>query len=86
MQLILDGGILRFDGEVLELFDERGASDRYHIRYLTKLEFVNGAKGITLLNLKHGKGGGFSGWIIPSENMDQAQEFMAAVEAAQAKL
>jgi hypothetical protein len=86
VELILDGGLLRFDGEVFELFDERGSSDRYHIRFLNKLEFTEGAKGITLISLDHGKGGGFSSWIIPSENMDQAQKFMEAVQAAKAKL
>ncbi|HAV78144.1 MAG TPA: hypothetical protein DCX53_12420 [Anaerolineae bacterium] len=86
MELILDGGLLRFDGEVIELFSERGNSDRYHIRYLNKLEFAEGRKGITLLNLRYGGGGGFSGWIIPEENMGQAQQFMNAVQNAQAAL
>jgi len=85
IELNLEGGLLRFDGEVIELFDERGSSDRYHIRYLKKLEFAEGRKGITLLNLSYG-GGGFSGWIIPAGNMDQAQQFMRAVLAAQARL
>ena len=86
IELILDGGLLRFDGEVIELFDERGSSDRYHIRFLNKLEFTEGRKGITLLSLDHGKGGGFSSWIIPAEHMDQAQKFMEAVQAAKANL
>lgn len=85
VELILDGGLLRFDGEVIELFDERGSSERYHIRYLNKLEFTEGRKGITLINLNHGKGGGFSGWIIPAENMDRAQDFMEAVQTAKVK-
>ena len=85
IELTLDRGILRFDGEVIELFDERGSSDRYHIRYVNKLEFSEGRKGITLISLDHGKGGGFSSWIIPAENMDQAQKFMAAVQAEKAK-
>ena len=84
MELILDGGLLRFDGEVIELFDERGSSDRYHIRFLNKLEFTEGRKGITLISLDHGKGGGFSSWIIPAEHMDQAHKFMEAVQSAKA--
>ena len=86
IELNLQEGLLRFDGEVIELFDERGNSDRYHIRYLNKLEFAEGRKGITLLNLRYGKGGGFSGWIIPAENMGQAQQFMEAVQTAKANL
>ena len=86
MELNLEGGLLRFDGEVIELFNERGNSDRYHIRYLNKLEFAEGRKGITLLNLRYGGGGGFSGWIVPAENMGQAQQFLTAVQDAQAKL
>jgi len=86
MEMILDGGLLRFDGEVIELFDERGSSDRYHIRFLNKMEFTEGRKGITLLSLDHGKGGGFSSWIIPSEHMDEAYKFMEAVQTAKANL
>ncbi|HSG44916.1 MAG TPA: hypothetical protein VLA72_17350 [Anaerolineales bacterium] len=86
IEMILDGGLLRFDGEVIELFDERRSSDRYHIRFLNKLEFSDGRKGIRLLSLDHGKGGGFSSWIIPAEEMEQAQKFMEAVQAAKANL
>jgi len=86
MELNLEGGLLRFDGEVIELFDARGNSDRYHIRYLNNPEFSEGRKGITLLNLRYGGGAGFSGWIIPVENLGQAQKFMDAVQEAKARL
>lgn len=86
MELFLDDGILIFDGEILELFAEKGSSSRYHIKYLIALEFSSGRKGITLLDLRYGKGGGFLGYIIPEENMGQANKLMEAVQTAKSKL
>jgi hypothetical protein len=82
LNVFFEDGILRFDGEVVELFPEKGANVRYHIRYIKKLELVSGRKGITLMNLDYGKGGGFSGYIVLSDSLDRANQMAAAVESA----
>lgn len=86
MELFLDGGFLRFDGEVLELFDEQGQTYRYHVRYVNKMEFASGRPGITLLNLSYGKNGGFSGWIVPEASLNQTHKLIEAIQSAKAKL
>jgi len=87
MELFLDGGFLRFDGEVIELFSERGQNDRYHVRYVEKIELTSGRKGITLMNLRYGKGGGagFSGWMVPAGQVAQAHPFIQAVQDAKTR-
>jgi hypothetical protein len=85
MELFLDGGFLRFDGDVIELFGEKGENDRYHVRYVDKIELASGRKGITLMNLRYGKGGrggGLSGWIVLQGQEAQAQKFIQVVKDA----
>lgn len=83
MNVLFEDGILRFDGEILELFPERGNSTRYHVRYVKKIEMVSGRKDILLMNLDYGKGGGFSGYIVLPESVEPAHQMIAAIEKAQ---
>ena len=82
LELRLDDGLLRFDGEVVEYFTENGKSHRYHILYLKSLEIVSGWKDTKLMDLRYGKGGGFRGSIIPADQVTQAEEFIRAVMKA----
>lgn len=84
MEMFVDDGFLRFDGEVVEWFTESGRNDRYHVRYLAELKLYEGRKGTTLMDLKYGKGAGsgFRGFIVPAEEIDRAHEFVQAVYAA----
>lgn len=86
MELILEEGLLQFDGQVLELFSDTGKNFRYHVRFINQLELQEGRKGITLVNLQYGKKGasGFSGWIVPQENVGLAAAFIQAVNEAKA--
>ena len=85
MELILEEGLLQFDGQVLELFSDTGKNFCYHVRFINQLELQEGRKGITLINLQYGKKGasGFSGWIVPEENLENANAFVQAVNEAQ---
>jgi len=84
MELFLEDGFLRFDGEVVELFDDNGTNARYHVRYVTEIKLYEGRKGITLMDLKYGKNGGsgFRGHIVQAENVGQAQQFIQTVQSA----
>lgn len=79
LELRLDDGLLRFDGEVVEYFEENGKSHRYHVLYLKSLEIVSGWKDTKLMDLRYGKGGGFRGSIIPPDQVSRAEEFIRAV-------
>jgi len=81
--VILEGGLLQFDGEVIELFSEQGKNDRFHIRFLEQIELEAGRKGITLMTLRYGKNGrsGFNGWIVPQENLADANALIEAVNS-----
>lgn len=82
MEVHLKDHLLRFDGEVVELFAALGASDRYHVRFLKKVELVSGRKGITLFNMRTQKGGGVSGFTVLDESVEDAHQFVAAVQEA----
>lgn len=82
MKVYLKDHLLTFDGEVVELFSAMGGSDRYHVRFLQKLELVSGRKGITLFNMRNQKGGGVSGFIVLEESVEDARRFVAAVQEA----
>jgi hypothetical protein len=82
LELRLDEGLLRFDGEVIEYFTENGKSHRYHVLYLKSIELVKGRKEMKLMDLHYGKGGGFRGSIIPSDQVSRAEEFIRTVMSA----
>ncbi|HKJ27598.1 MAG TPA: hypothetical protein VJ965_08170 [Anaerolineales bacterium] len=81
-RVFFEDGILRFDGEIVELFPERGPNVRFHMHYIKKIELVEGRRGVLLMNLDYGKGGGFSGYIVLPESVDHARQMIAVIEAA----
>lgn len=88
MELKLEDGLLTFDGQVVDYYNETGKSYRYHARYIQSIELENGWKDTKLMNLRYGvKGGsGFRGSIVPQDQLQQADTFINEVMAAASKI
>jgi hypothetical protein len=84
IEVITPYGVARFDGAVLELFEDQGRTSRFHIRFIEKLEFQPGKKGFMVMDVRYGKGGrsGFGGWAVPEEHVEATQQLADAVRQA----